>query len=75
MMVSMSYFDRTGRNPRLGKVISEVRLKGTAGFRGADPDYTNHYGPTIADNAVILAAISVANARGVVEKVLNWSES
>jgi glycosyl hydrolase family 20 len=55
-------------SPRLGKVISEVRLKGTAGFRGADPDYTNHYGPTIADNAVILAAISVVNSRGVVGK-------
>ncbi|MBZ5594850.1 MAG: beta-N-acetylhexosaminidase [Acidobacteriia bacterium] len=54
-------------NTRPGKVIAEVRLKGTAGFRGADPDYTNHYGPITADNAVILTAISVVNARAAAE--------
>jgi hypothetical protein len=54
-------------NTRPGKVIAEVRLKGTVGFRGADADYTNHYGPMISENAVILAAISVVNARAAVE--------
>ena len=32
-------------NPRLGKVIKEVRLKGTTGFRGADTDFSNNWGP------------------------------
>jgi Glycosyl hydrolase family 20, domain 2/Glycosyl hydrolase family 20, catalytic domain len=50
-------------NPRPGKVVSEIRLKGTSGFRGADADYTDHYGPMIADNAVILAAISIVKSR------------
>jgi hypothetical protein len=50
-------------NTRPGKPIAEVRLKGTSGFRGAEADYTNHYGPMIATNAVILAAISVVDPR------------
>ena len=50
-------------NPRPGKVISELRLNGTSGFRGADEDYTDHYGPVIADNAIILVAISVVKNR------------
>jgi hypothetical protein len=50
-------------NPRLGKVIKEVRLKGTSGFRGADPGFTNDYGPVISNNAVILKAISVVKKR------------
>jgi hypothetical protein len=50
-------------NPRLGKIIREVRLKGTSGFRGADPDFTNDFGPPIPTNAVILKAISVVKKR------------
>jgi hypothetical protein len=50
-------------NPRLGKAIKEVRLKGTTGFRGADADFTNDYGPVISNNAVILKAISVVKKR------------
>jgi hypothetical protein len=50
-------------NPRLGKVIKEVRLKGTTGFRGGDPDFVNHFGPVIPNNGVILKAISVVRKR------------
>jgi hypothetical protein len=51
-------------NPRLGKVIKEVRLKGTTGFRGADPGFTNDYEPIIPRNGVILKAISIVQKRG-----------
>ena len=49
--------------PRLGKRIEEVRLKGTTGFRGGDPDFTNNFGPVIPTNAVLLKAISVVKKR------------
>jgi hypothetical protein len=58
-------------NSRPGKALSEIRLKGTAGFHGADLDYTNHYGPLISDNAIILAAISVVGSRDKA-KVSEW---
>jgi hypothetical protein len=47
----------------LGKVIQEVRLKGTSGFRGGSDDFNNDAGPAIASNAVILAALSVVKKR------------
>jgi len=50
-------------NPRLGKVIQEIRLKGTTGFRGAASDYENGWGPIIGNNAVILKAISIVQKR------------
>jgi hypothetical protein len=50
-------------NPRLGKVIQEIRLKGTTGFRGGSDDFNNDTGPVIASNAVILAALSVVRKR------------
>ena len=50
-------------NPRPGKVVSEISLNGTIGFRGADEDYTDHYGPVIADNAIILGAVSIVKSR------------
>lgn len=50
-------------NPRLGKVIQEIRLKGTTGFRGASDDYVNGWGPVIESNAVILKAISMVKKR------------
>jgi hypothetical protein len=59
--IAMFAFEWESSRP--GKVISEVRLKGTTGFRGADPDYTNHYGPVIGDNAIVLAAISIVKSR------------
>jgi hypothetical protein len=51
------------QNPRPGKVVSELKLNGTDGFRGASADYTDHYGPVIADNAVMLLAVSMVKSR------------
>lgn len=50
-------------NPRLGKVVQEIRLKGTTGFRGGSDDFNNEMGPVIASNAVILAALSIVRKR------------
>jgi hypothetical protein len=50
-------------NPRLGKVVKEVRLKGTTGFRGAVPGFENAWGPVIPNNAVILKALSAVIKR------------
>jgi len=50
-------------NPRLGKVIKEVRLKGTTGFRGGDPGWVNDFGPVIPNNGVILKAMSIVRKR------------
>ena len=60
----ITFFAFEWKNPRMGKVIAEVRLKGTTGFRGGDPGFTNDYGPVIPKNAVILKAISVVRKRG-----------
>jgi hypothetical protein len=59
----VTFFAYEWINPRLGKVIQEIRLKGTTGFRGASNDFTNEYGPMIASNAVILAALSMVKKR------------
>ena len=61
---SITFFAFEWKNPRLGKRIEEVRLKGTAGFRGGDSDFTNNFGPVIPGNAVMLKAISVVKKRG-----------
>ena len=58
-----TFFAFEWTNPRLGKVIREVRLRGTEGFRGGDPDFTNDYGPVIANNGVILGAITAVAKR------------
>ncbi|HMC59183.1 MAG TPA: beta-N-acetylhexosaminidase [Candidatus Solibacter sp.] len=50
-------------NPRLGKVIREVRLKGTTGFRGAVPGFEDEFGPVIPSNAVVLKSISLVKKR------------
>ena len=60
----ITFFAFEWTNPRLGKVIKEVRLKGTTGFKGGDADFTNDYGPVITKNAVILKAISLVKKRG-----------
>jgi hypothetical protein len=58
-----TFFAYEWKNPRLGKVIKEVRLKGTTGFRGAVPGYEDTFGEVIPNNAVILKAISYTKAR------------
>jgi hypothetical protein len=59
----ITFFAFEWKNPRLGKKIVEIRLKGTTGFRGGDPDFTNNFGPVIPSNAVMLKAISVVKKR------------
>jgi hypothetical protein len=60
---TITFFAFEWVNPRLGKVIKEIRLKGTTGFRGGDSGWINGFGPTIPDNGVILKAISVVRKR------------
>jgi hypothetical protein len=50
-------------NPRLGKVIREVRLIGTTGFRGGVPGFEDEFGPVIPSNAVLLKSISFVKKR------------
>jgi hypothetical protein len=59
----ITFFVFEWTNPRLGKVIQEIRLKGTTRFRGASSEYDNEWGPIIGDNAVILKAISMMQKR------------
>jgi hypothetical protein len=59
----ITFFAFEWKNPRLGQVIREVRLKGTTGFRGGDPGFTNDFGPPIPNNAVILKAVSIVKRR------------
>ena len=59
----ITFFAFEWPNPRLGKVIQEIRLKGTTGFRGASSDFSNDWGPVIGNNAVILRAISMVQKR------------
>ncbi len=61
---SVIFFAYEWMNPRLGKVIREVRLQGTTGFRGGTDDFNNDVGPVIASNAVILTALSMVKKRG-----------
>ena len=60
----ITFFAFEWKNPRLGKKIEEIRLKGTTGFRGGDSDFTNNFGPVIPGNAVMLKAVSVVKKRG-----------
>ena len=59
----VTFFAYEWINPRLGKVVQEIRLRGTTGFRGGSDDFNNDWGPVIASNAVILAALSVVKKR------------
>ncbi len=59
----VTFFALEWINPRLGKVIREIRLNGTTGFRGGSSEYNNNWGPVIRNNAVILRAISLVRKR------------
>jgi hypothetical protein len=50
-------------NPRLGKVIRELRLCGTSGFRGGSSEFDNSWGPVIETNAIMLRAVSFVEKR------------
>ncbi len=59
----VTFFAYEWINPRLGKVVQEIRMRGTTGFRGGSDDFNNEMGPVIASNAVILAALSIVRKR------------
>ncbi len=50
-------------NLRLGKVVEEVRLRGSRRFRGAVAGFENNFGSVIPSNAVILKAVSFVPRR------------
>lgn len=58
----ITFFAFEWTNPRFGKVVKEIRLKGSVGFR-------NTQGKVIPGNAVILAALSVVKKRGYPEPI------
>lgn len=60
---TVTFFAYEWINPRLGKVIQEIRLKGTKGFRGGSDEFNNEYGPVVASNAVLLRALSLVRKR------------
>lgn len=60
---NITFFAFEWVNPRLGKVIEEVRLKGSKNFRGGSNDFNNSYGPVIESNAVILKAVTGVKKR------------
>ena len=59
----VTFFVYEWTNSRLGKVIQEIRLKGTKGFQGGTNDFNNDLGPVIESNAVILTALSMVKKR------------
>lgn len=59
----ITFFALEWTSPRLGKVIREVRLKGSTRFRGAVPGFDNGFGKVIPPNAVILKALSAVRGR------------
>ncbi len=61
--MGITFFAMEWINPRLGKIIREIHLKGTTGFRGGSDEYDNEWGPVIESNAVILKAISMVQKR------------
>jgi len=60
----VTFFAFEWESPRLGKVIREVRLKGSKGFRGAVAGFENYFGEVIPNNAVVLKALSLVKKRG-----------
>ncbi|HWF65709.1 MAG TPA: beta-N-acetylhexosaminidase [Acidobacteriaceae bacterium] len=59
----ITFFSFEWVNPRLGKVIREVRLQGTTGFRAVSLEVDNAWGPVIESNGVIVKAISAVKKR------------
>lgn len=59
----VTFFAYEWQNPRLGRVIKEVRLIGTTGFHSAVPGFENNFGDVISNNAILLKAISYVRAR------------
>src|SRR5208337_2152181 len=62
----ITFFAYEWTKPWLGKVIKEIRLKGTTGFRGAPRGFTDDYGPPISNNGVILIPLAATAVRRAV---------
>lgn len=62
---TISFFIFEWKNPRLGKVIRALRLRGSKGFRGPAEPRKNAYDGVIAGNAIVLKALSFVPARDV----------
>lgn len=60
---TMTFWAYEWVNPRIGKVVKEIRLRGTSGFQGGAEDFSNSAGPVIDSNIVILAALSIVRMR------------
>ena len=60
---ALTFFAFEWLNPRIGKVIRELRLCGTSGFRGGSSDFDNSWGPVIETNAIMLRALSFVQTR------------
>lgn len=54
----ITFFAYEWANPRLGKVVREVRLHASSGFKNTD-------GRVLSENAVILRALSLVKSVGV----------
>lgn len=59
----ITFFAFEWTSPRLGKVIQEIRMKGSLRFQGAVPGFENSFGEVIPNNAVILKALSYVERR------------
>jgi hypothetical protein len=59
----ITFFAFEWPSPRLGKVVQEIRLKGSKRFQGAVPGFENSFGEVISSNAVIMKAISYVKKR------------
>ena len=59
----VTFFAFEWLNPRIRKVIRELRLCGSSGFQGGSSDFDNSWGPVIETNAVMLRAISFVQKR------------
>ena len=59
----ITFFAFEWPNPRNGKVIRELRLCGSRGFRGGSSDFDNSWGPVVETNAIMLRALSFVQMR------------
>lgn len=59
----ITFFAYEWMNPRIGKIITELRLCGSSGFRGGSSEFDNAWGPVIESNAIILRALSFVAKR------------
>jgi hypothetical protein len=59
----ITFFAFEWLNPRIGKVIRELRLCGSRGFRGGSSDFDNSWGSVVETNAIMLRALSFVQMR------------